>query len=108
MCKQKIFGCAKFANFFSKIKELCERLLKANSEKLKKIASTENKVKEMFKLAFDQNDLEQKEKVQFCSLKSGLPDLFSVNISNLDFKNQILRAKNFLVNARRPKIVFVL
>lgn len=29
---------------------------------MKKIASTENKVNEMFKLAFDQNDLEQKDK----------------------------------------------
>ncbi|KAH7728119.1 UNC-4 protein5 protein [Aphelenchoides avenae] len=44
-----------------KITKLCEHLLKLNTEKLKEVSSTENKVNEMFKLTFgDGRDEEQK------------------------------------------------
>jgi len=46
----------------TQLKQLCERLMKINNEKLKQVDSTENKVKEMFKLAFDNKDHDQKEK----------------------------------------------
>uniref|UniRef100_A0AC34R7E1 UNC-45/Cro1/She4 central domain-containing protein n=1 Tax=Panagrolaimus sp. JU765 TaxID=591449 RepID=A0AC34R7E1_9BILA len=44
------------------IQKLCENLMKVNGERLKQVDSTENKVKEMFKLAFENKDHERKSK----------------------------------------------
>ena len=49
--------------YYRQLKQLCERLMKINNDKLKQVDSTENKVKEMFKLAFENKDHEQKAKV---------------------------------------------
>uniref|UniRef100_A0A914Y4U7 Uncharacterized protein n=1 Tax=Panagrolaimus superbus TaxID=310955 RepID=A0A914Y4U7_9BILA len=47
---------------FSQIQKLVENLAKLNKEKLKTMESTENRVKEMYKLAFDNKDYEQQSK----------------------------------------------
>uniref|UniRef100_A0A915DQI4 Uncharacterized protein n=1 Tax=Ditylenchus dipsaci TaxID=166011 RepID=A0A915DQI4_9BILA len=39
--------------------ELCEKLMKMNSDRLKKVESTENKVAEMLRLTFDSQDSEK-------------------------------------------------
>uniref|UniRef100_A0A7E4W9Q9 UNC45-central domain-containing protein n=1 Tax=Panagrellus redivivus TaxID=6233 RepID=A0A7E4W9Q9_PANRE len=44
------------------IRKLCENLVKENTERMKKVDSTENKVKEMFKLFGDKTDFEQQKK----------------------------------------------
>lgn len=45
-----------------KIKELCEHLVKLNTEKIKQANATDTRVKEMLKLSFEDKDLEQKKK----------------------------------------------
>uniref|UniRef100_A0A1I7RKR3 TPR_REGION domain-containing protein n=2 Tax=Bursaphelenchus xylophilus TaxID=6326 RepID=A0A1I7RKR3_BURXY len=45
-----------------KIQELCEHLVKLNTEKMKLANSTENRVKEMLKMSFNEKDQEQKKK----------------------------------------------
>jgi hypothetical protein len=51
-----------FRLFFSKIKQLCEQLLRLNTEKMKLVNSTENRTTEMLKLAFGNDTVEQKTK----------------------------------------------